>query len=57
MTGDEHMEYRIVYRDLNLNQIVNIMCDDETYYRLRKQHDDGEIVITYDERNEDYYKV
>jgi len=50
------MEYRLVYRDLNTDQLVDIQCNDETYCRLRKQHDDGEVVITYDEREEDYYE-
>ncbi|MFA1510011.1 hypothetical protein ACDN41_12345 [Priestia aryabhattai] len=49
------MDYRIVYRDLNTGHMVDILCDDEAYCRLRKQHDDGEIMITYDEREEDYY--
>ena len=49
-----NMEYRIVYRYLTTGHIVDIQCDDATYYRLKKQHKDGEIIITYDEREEDY---
>jgi hypothetical protein len=50
------MEYRIVYRDLNTGQLVDIQCNDETYYRLIKAQNAGEIVITYDERKENYYE-
>jgi len=49
-----NIDYRIVYRDLNHNCTVDIQCNDETYYRLIKAQNAGEIVITYDERKEDY---
>jgi len=49
-----NLEYRIVFKDLNTDQLVDIQCDDETYYRLIKAHNTGEIVITYDERKEDH---
>ncbi|MGG4434528.1 hypothetical protein AAXE64_08200 [Priestia megaterium] len=45
-------DFRIVYRDLNLDQTVDIMCNDETYYELKRQQDNGDIQIMYDERRE-----
>lgn len=48
------LEYRIVFRHLSTGHMVDIQCNDETYYRLIKAQNAGEIVITYDERKEGY---
>lgn len=36
------MEYRVVYKDLNTDHLVDIQCDEETYLRLKRKQKDRE---------------